>query len=98
MLNQKTRKKKLSFHNHLVELPTKLVNFLCRCAASTYPICFNGSLRLSNLLISLSLPYAILKSLSHTVDNEKLPFLGLLNEFEFVTPRMVEFYTIFLIL
>ena len=83
VLNQKTRKKEFSFHNFLVELATKSVNFLCRCAASTYPICFNESLRLSSLLISFSPPYALLKSLPHTVHNAKpspfQDFLKILN-------------------
>ena len=71
MLNQKTRKKQLSFHNFLLGLATKAVNFLCHCAASTYPICFKGSLCQSSLLISFCPPYAILKLLPHTVHNTK---------------------------
>ena len=33
VVSQETRKEQLSFHNFLVELTTKSVNFLCRCAA-----------------------------------------------------------------
>ena len=69
VLNQKTRKKQFSFQNFLAELATKSVNFLCPCTASTYPMSLKGYLRLPSLLISFFSPYAILKSLPHTVRN-----------------------------
>ena len=95
MFNQKTRKKLFSFHKFLVELAIKSVNFLCRCAASTYPICFKGFLRLSSLLISFSPQYAVLKSLPHTVHNAK-PFQNFLMNLNLLHHEWLNFTQYFL--
>ena len=52
----------------VAELASKLLNFLCCCLASTYPLCFEVYLC---LLISFSPPWATLKSLPHTVHKAK---------------------------
>ena len=56
----------------LAELDSKLLNFLCYCLASTYPLCFEVCLC---LLISFFPPWATPKSLPHTAHQAKpLPF------------------------
>ena len=52
----------------VAELAPKLVNFLCRCAASRYPLCFEVCFC---LLILFSPPSALLKLLQHTLHNTK---------------------------
>ena len=52
----------------VAELASKLLNFLCCCLASTYPLCFEAYLC---LLLSFSPLWATLKSLPHTVHKAK---------------------------
>ena len=66
VFNQKTRKKNRS----VAELATKLINFLCGWAASTYTLCFEMPLC---LLLSFSPPCSILKSISHKLHKVKPP-------------------------
>ena len=107
VFNQETIKKHFSFHNFVgfkfpvAELAPKLVNFLCHCAASRYPLCFEVCFC---QLILFSPPSALLQLLQHTLHIAKpsplrdFTFPGFLNEFEFVTSQIVESYTIFLVL
>ena len=78
----------------VAELAPISVNFLYRWAASTYSLCCEVSLR---QLISFSPLCAILRSLPHAVHNAGTSHF---REFwmRIFTPRIVEFYTIFLVL
>ena len=84
----------------VTESAQKLVNFLCRCTASTYPLCLCIHLPLiAFVFVSadiISPPCETLKSLPHKAHEGKpFSFPGFITEFEFITPRITHFHTIF---
>ena len=79
---------------------TKLVKFLCRCAASTCPLCLCIHLSLiAFVFVSAEITFSSMCNTeiasTHSTWSKTFTFLGFLKEFEFITPRITDFHTIF---
>ena len=84
----------------VTESAQKLVNFLCRCAASTYPLCLCIHLPLiAFVFVSADIIFSSMwntEIASHKAHEGKtFSFPGFITEFEFITPRITDFHTIF---